>query len=355
VPTEQKLGRLSANDNKLLRVEHSLRSVNKAPTVKVVVTGLNGSNSLEALPDSGADLTAADVNILSQLGEDIENLLQPSCGETSSVDGSSLREIGQLPVTITLGETSVEDIIHVFPSIPGGLLVSWKTARDLKILPEDYPTQIRSICKITPKCDIKEEDLINEFPTVFDGQIRTMEGEKFCIKLTDDAQPFCVNTPRFIPYAYRDKLKEEISMLESQGVIEAVTEPTEWCAVLAPKKDSDDVRLCVDFSKLNKYVLSEFYRSCSPAEAVTDISDQQCKFFTMFDALKGYHQCPLDEASQLLTTFITPFGRYKFLRAPFGICSISEHYNRRMDEAFSDEASLGKKPILDEAFSGLAK
>ena len=38
-------------------------------------------------------------------------------------------------------------------------------------------------------------------------------------------------------------------MLETQGVIEAVTEPTEWCTpiVVAPKKDSDDVRLCVFF------------------------------------------------------------------------------------------------------------
>ena len=33
--------------------------------------------------------------------------------------------------------------------------------------------------------------------------------------------------------------------------------------------------------------------------------------------------------------FITLFGRYKYLRAPYGISSISEHYNRRMDEAFA--------------------
>ena len=31
----------------------------------------------------------------------------------------------------------------------------------------------------------------------------------------------------------------------------------------------------------------------------------------------------------------TPFGRFKFLRAPYKISSISEHYNRRMDEAFA--------------------
>ena len=104
---------------------------------------------------------------------------------------------------------------------------------------------------------------------------------------------------------------------------------------MAPKKNTDEIRLCVDFTKLNKFVRHEIYQSSTPAEAVAEISATEAKFFTTFDALKGYHQCPLDEESQLLTTFITPFGRYKYLRAPYGICSISEHYNRRMDEAMA--------------------
>ena len=127
------------------------------------MTGLNGSKILKALPDSGADLTSGDVNILSELNEYVENLLQPSHGERSSAVGSSLREIGQLLVKITLGETTVEDVIHAFPSIPGGLLISWKTAKELKILPEDYPQQIQSIQKVASKEDISEEDLIRSF------------------------------------------------------------------------------------------------------------------------------------------------------------------------------------------------
>ena len=90
----------------------------------------------------------------------------------------------------------------------------------------------------------------------------------------------------------------------------------------------------VDFSKLNKNVKRELYSSTTPSDAVADISNQHCTFLTVFDALKGYHQCPLDEESQLLTCFMTPFGQFKFLRAPFGILSISEHYNRRLDKAF---------------------
>ncbi|KAI9550940.1 hypothetical protein GHT06_000605 [Daphnia sinensis] len=39
-------------------------------------------------------------------------------------------------------------------------------------------------------------------------------------------------------------------------------------------------------------------------------------FFTVIDALKGYHQVQLDEESSALTTFSTPFGRYQYLRLP---------------------------------------
>jgi len=93
--------------------------------------------------------------------------------------------------------------------------------------------------------------------------------------------------------------------------------------------------MCVDLSHLNRYVRRERYQSCTPVQAVADIAATKAKFFTVLDALKGYHQCPLDHDSQALTTFITPFGRYKYLRAPYGTSSISEHYDRRMAEAFT--------------------
>jgi len=52
-------------------------------------------------------------------------------------------------------------------------------------------------------------------PTAFNGQVRNMKGEHFYISSTGDAKPFCVNTPRSIPFAYRDKLKAELELLES--------------------------------------------------------------------------------------------------------------------------------------------
>ncbi|CAB0001640.1 unnamed protein product, partial [Nesidiocoris tenuis] len=50
------------------------------------------------------------------------------------------------------------------------------------------------------------------------------------------------------------------------------------------------------------------------------------------DARMGFWQIPLAKQSRLLTTFITPFGRYCFNRLPFGISSAPEHFQRRVLE-----------------------
>ena len=186
-----------------------------------------------------------------------------------------------------------------------------------------HPTQLTKVMSVpkTPAtsnpCIPTAEEIMAEFPSVFDGQICTMPGEKFHIALTADARPFCVTTQRTVPFAYRDKLQNEIDLLVNQGIIASVTELTEWCTpiVVTPKKNSDCIRMCVDLSKLNKFVRRECHPSTTPAEAVADITQSKAKYFTIFDALKGYHQCPLDEETQKLTTFITPFGCFKYLRA----------------------------------------
>ena len=45
-------------------------------------------------------------------------------------------------------------------------------------------------------------------------------------------------------------------------------------------------------------------------EVVTQLAD--AKFFTLVGVAKGYWHVPLDEANSFLTTFGTPFGRFRF-------------------------------------------
>ena len=47
------------------------------------------------------------------------------------------------------------------------------------------------------------------------------------------------------------------------------------------------------------------------------------KNFAKLDMSNAYWQIKIDEKSSKLLTFNTPFGRYKFLRLPFGIHSAS--------------------------------
>ena len=317
-----------------------------APTIPVHMTSLNGAATVRVLPDSGADICVAGRTLLEQLNEHPDNI--PSSSVTPrAVNGTSMHPIGKLPVTVSLGTQVHTAEFHIYPEVSGTLL-SWEAAKELRILPPHYPDPPKPPTLRLAASEVTSQDVRTDFPTVFDGLIKTMGGEKFHIALTDDAQPFCVKAPRTIPFAYRDKLKAELELLQEQGIITPVTEPTEWCApiVVAPKKGSDKIRMCVDLSRLNRFVKRERYQSTTPAQAVADIAAQNARVFTKLDALKGYHQCPLDEESQILTTFITPLGRFKFLRAPYGISSISEHYNRRMDEAFAGLS--GYRRVVDD-------
>jgi len=54
-------------------------------------------------------------------------------------------------------------------------------------------------------------------------------------------------------------------------------------------------------------------------------------YFSKLDAAQGFWQIKLDDESSRYCTFKTPFGRYRFLRMPFGIISASEIYHCAMD------------------------
>jgi len=323
-----------------------------APKIRIQVTTIMGTRELTVLPDLGADILAAGTDILTSLGGHPNNL-RPSVVVPKSVDGHNMVPLGCIPVTFSLQKREYHDNLYFLPGVTGAI-ISWKAARGLGILPSHYPSPekppaLQMTTTWSDKAKLAAvEDIMKEYPTVFDGQIRVMEGEQFLIKIQDNAVPFCVKSPRVVPFAYRDKLKEELDLLQNQGIITPVTEATRWCApiVVIPKKGTERVRMCVDLSKLNKFVVRERYVSPTPAEAVADIAAQEAKYFTVIDAAKGYHQCPLAPESQELTTFITPYGRFKYLQAPYGLSSIAEHYNRRMAEAL--EGLTGYRRIVDD-------
>ena len=97
--------------------------------------------------------------------------------------------------------------------------------------------------------------------------------------------------------------------------------------VVVPKANGQ-VRIYVDLTKLNENVCRERHILPSVEQVLAQIGD--AKHFSKLDANSGFWQIELDKQSSKLTTFITPFGRFRFNRLPFGTTSAPEHFERRM-------------------------
>ena len=91
------------------------------------------------------------------------------------------------------------------------------------------------------------------------------------------------------------------------------------------------IRICLDPSDLNKAIKRPKIQMPTLNEVLPNLA--KAKMFTVLDAKDGFHQVELDDDSSKLTTFWTPFGRYRYLRMPFGISSAPEEWQRRLNEA----------------------
>ena len=142
------------------------------------------------------------------------------------------------------------------------------------------------------------------------------------ITLEPGAQPI-VHPPRSVPVHLRELYKQEIDKMLELGVITRVDTPTDWANSIVLSQSSDDngeiakLRVCLGPHDLNKWINRGPHYTKTINEVVTQLSN--AKFCTLVNAKKGYWHVPLNEPSSYLTTFGTPFGRFRFTRLPFGL------------------------------------
>ena len=70
------------------------------------------------------------------------------------------------------------------------------------------------------------------------------------------------------------------------------------------------------------------------------------RVFSICDPKQGYHHVELDEESSYLPTFATPFGRYRWLRLPFGLKVSSKIFQKRFCMAL--EGLEGVQYVADD-------
>ncbi|XP_046477016.2 uncharacterized protein [Neodiprion pinetum] len=140
---------------------------------------------------------------------------------------------------------------------------------------------------------------------------------------------------RKVPFKVLEAYRSELESMERDKIIRRIDEPTEFeNPVVLVKKPDNSLRVCLDPQYLNSCLLREHYKLPTFEEIASKMTN--AKIFTVLDASKAFWQVELSKASSKLTTFQTPFGRYCFLRMPYGIITAPEIFHRLYKQIFSD-------------------
>ena len=226
----------------------------------------------------------------------------------------------------------------VVPNEPNLIpIIGIKAAEHMKLVTINSENFQRVHSVKAPVLDDYYSDVFNE------RKLGTLPGE---VKLyTDKSVTPSIAGSRRVPTALTAKLREELNRLENNQVIAKVSEPTDWVSnLVSTTKKSGDIRICIDPKQLNKALKRHHYQSLTLEELLPELT--KAKIFSTCDLKSGYHHLKLDEESSKLTTFITPHGRYRYLRLPFGLNVSSEIFQSRLNEAL--EGLQGVLCIADD-------
>ncbi|XP_031335291.1 uncharacterized protein K02A2.6-like [Photinus pyralis] len=267
--------------------------------------------------DTGADVSVMPVTTYKSMFANHE--LTPADRLVAGPGGERLNVFGIFQARVSVRNVSVSESFYVVQGATR-MLLGLNASENLGLVRRLFEVKARAV----------SFDPHQSYPDLFQGLGNVKH--LYSIKINKDAVPFAISVPRRVPLPLKGELKKELDDMCAKGVIEPISEPTEWCAplVIVPRR-SGRMRLCVDLSQLNKAVEREYFPI--PDVNFTLGQLEGAKVFSKLDANNGFWQIPLSEDSMSLTTFITPFGRFKFRRLPFGLSSAPEVFQKRISQA----------------------
>ena len=184
---------------------------------------------------------------------------------------------------------------------------------------------------------------LHQFPAVFKDTPGILPGKRVHLTVEDGATPV-VRCARTLPEARKDAVKAELQRLVDESIIVPIDEPTDWVSQMSVAEKKAGIRICIDPRPLNEVLKREHYKLPVLDDVLPELTSA-CKF-SVCDLKSGYLHCELDHESSLLTTFATPFGRFRWLRLPFGLKVSSEIFQKRLHQAL--EGLEGVRCIADD-------
>ena len=196
----------------------------------------------------------------------------------------------------------------------------------------------------TPGGQERQQKLIKSNDDLFHG-IGKLKGVKVKLHVDQDVKPVAQKHRR-VPFHLRDKVEAEVTRLEEAGIIEKVDSATDWISpiVISPKKDSNEIRMCVDMVEPNRAIKRTRHVIPTVEELRYDLNG--AKIFSKLDLANGFHQVELDEASRSITTFSTHIGLRRYCRLNFGTNSAPEIFHEELKKQLA--GITGVKNIHDD-------
>lgn len=266
------------------------------------------------LLDTGSDITCVPMKLLH---ETVLQTLSRSNRIVTGPSGRKLNLIGILHATLYLYDKKCTSEVYVIEHLCKPIL-GRSAIKKLNIL--QFGEGIRSqLQAIQINCD----QIRQYFPKIFDsiGSFKT----EMNIKIDPNIHPFIQSVPRSVPIPLLKPLKEELERLLKLDIIEPVDYHTPWVSPIVIVRKNEKIRLCVDYTKLNKAVLRTHFPIGKVERILAQVSGSQ--YFSRLDTVSGFYQIRLSTECQHLTCFITPFGRFIFKRLPFGITCAPEYFS----------------------------
>ena len=174
--------------------------------------------------------------------------------------------------------------------------------------------------------ELDAERIVATYPDVFQG-LGFMEGVLH-LEVDESASP-SIMPPHCVPLTLRKQLKEELAPPKSANVITREEKPTDWLSSLdETEKPNSKLRVCIDPQHLNKALKRSHYLLPVVEDILPELAD--VKVISKAYLTDGFLQIQLDQESSKLTTFQTPWGRYRYLQMPFGISSAPECFRWKL-------------------------
>ncbi|XP_055604633.1 uncharacterized protein K02A2.6-like [Uranotaenia lowii] len=285
--------------------------------------------------DTGANTSLIGYKWLLKLSNEVVPSLSPSTYRLQSFGGNPIKVLGQVKIPCRRSGRRYLLVLQVV-DVNHRPLLSAKASRILGLIKfcnsvnVSQSTSTDTKEKLLQVYRIKAEKMIQGHASLFSGYGQfpgtvTLE--------VDNTIPPSIQPPRRIPIAIRPKLEKELNALEKDKIIVKEPQHTEWVSnivIVQRGGEQKGIRICLDPIHLNKSLKRPHLQFNTLDEILPDLG--KAKVFSTMDTKKGFWHVVLDEPSSKLTTFWTPFGRYRWLRMPFGIAPAPEIFRMKLQE-----------------------